>query len=501
MKGGKVIGQGSAGCVFDPPLLCEGETERKPGYVTKMLSKKDFQEEWREIEGIKPIIATIPNNENYFIVNQIYPCVNPQYDTIDDLSNFSSKTCNPLTESMFSSLPGETRDTIMDIQRLRAATKQGFIQGLNMPNGGPNLNEYTTPFDFTIEQFKTINNSLIDLLQNGVVPMNEAGLLHLDIKAPNMVFDGTHVRVIDWGLANKINPEIGYGLKSPMNPPIMGNRPFTNILFAYNKKGESKLGKWINIIITANEKTGKFNGKKKKEIASLITSYMRDSSLNGILSSVENIEKMLGDKILFHLPYIAKVAFGNNIDNTLDLIASQISYAVVEQCYNPDTGIMSQFDVKRYFLEVYQHNVDVFGLLSFYLTFLANSEKNIFKITRIGSVLDTVLTKYFYSETSAAKKYNIDEIVAALRNLNSNEVLYPTSTGDLPTEPPITQPPQNTPLTLPVFVREDMVGGNKKGKKSHKKGKKSQKKGHKKGKHSQKKGQKKGKKSHKKGKK
>ena len=61
-----------------------------------MLSKKDFQEEWREIEGIKPIIATIPNNENYFIVNQIYPCVNPQYDTIDDLSNFTSKNLYPI---------------------------------------------------------------------------------------------------------------------------------------------------------------------------------------------------------------------------------------------------------------------------------------------------------------------------------------------------------------------------------------------------------------------
>ena len=40
MKGGKVIGQGSAGCVFDPPLLCEGETERKPGYVTRDAFQK-----------------------------------------------------------------------------------------------------------------------------------------------------------------------------------------------------------------------------------------------------------------------------------------------------------------------------------------------------------------------------------------------------------------------------------------------------------------------------
>ena len=80
MKGGKVVAQGSSGCVFDPALLCEGQNDRKQGYVTKMLGTGDYGEydsEWSEIQKIKPIIETIPNNENYFIVSQIYPCINP----------------------------------------------------------------------------------------------------------------------------------------------------------------------------------------------------------------------------------------------------------------------------------------------------------------------------------------------------------------------------------------------------------------------------------------
>ena len=40
MKGGKVVAQGSSGCVFDPALLCEGQNDRKQGYVTKMTFTK-----------------------------------------------------------------------------------------------------------------------------------------------------------------------------------------------------------------------------------------------------------------------------------------------------------------------------------------------------------------------------------------------------------------------------------------------------------------------------
>lgn len=472
MKGGKVVAQGSSGCVFDPALLCEGQTHRQEGYVTKMLGTGDYGEydsEWREIQKIKPIIEGIPNNENYFIVTQIYPCINPKYDTTRDLINFNSKNCLALTERISPSRPGETRDDIQDIALLKSATAQGFIQGLNMPNGGPNMLEYTKPVDFSVEQFKTMNNLVIELLINGVVPMNKAGLLHLDIKAPNMVFNGSHVRLIDWGLASKINADVGFGLESEMNPPIMVNRPFTNILFAY-KKGKSILGEWINLIINKNQKSGIFNRKSKEQIASIIKEYLRlrDGDVKGVLYNDKMMQRVLGSRILFHLPYIAHVAFENNIDKTLDLIASQIAYAVVEQCYNPVTKKMSVFDVKRYFLEVYQHNVDVFGLVSFYLTFLTNSHKNIFKTTYIGRVLDTILTKYLYSETSAAKRYNIDEIVAELRYLNSNQVLYPILKGELEPEPPIVRAPQNTPVQIPTIVDEKLLGGKKRKRKTKK---------------------------------
>ena len=29
MKGGKVVASGAIGCVFDPPLLCEGQIDRQ----------------------------------------------------------------------------------------------------------------------------------------------------------------------------------------------------------------------------------------------------------------------------------------------------------------------------------------------------------------------------------------------------------------------------------------------------------------------------------------
>ena len=55
MKGGELIGQGSYGCVFDPPLLCEGNTVRRKGVVSKLLAAKDAKDEIKENNKISRI--------------------------------------------------------------------------------------------------------------------------------------------------------------------------------------------------------------------------------------------------------------------------------------------------------------------------------------------------------------------------------------------------------------------------------------------------------------
>jgi len=451
MKGGNVIGEGAYGCVFDPALLCEGEKERPKGFITKMLDIDNFNQEWKSIQDADEVIKLIPNNQNYFIVNQVKPCVNPTYDDSIDLSNFSDKTCNALTKQRFPSKPGEVVSVETQINRLKAATKSNIFQGLSMPNGGPDVNKYTKPQKFSPEDFIDLNNALIDLIVNGVIPMNNGGLLHLDTKAANIVYDGRFARLIDWGLAAKVNPRTISGIDKDISPTIMVNRPFTNILFI--RKGRNLvLVDYINHNILPS-----LSGATKDEMAIDFKKKLRST----ILQSVDVMRRNLNSKINGHLSYIADVAYRGNVDEVLDVIAIQIAYTVLEQCLNDELRIVDYFNLVKYVEDVYRHNVDIYGVITCYLTLLTNSHKDIVRTTKIAGVLDTnVITKYLYSDKSASKAYNINELIADLRGLNSNSVLFPNSTKDLPPEIAVPPAPQNTPAS---------GGKRKKSKKSYNK--------------------------------
>ena len=80
-----------------------------------------------------------------------------------------------------------------------------------MPHGGEDLGDYMernqSPSDLA-----TMNDAMIDLLQNGILPMNQLGVYHLDIKESNILITQgtgagarTKVRLIDWGLSCTYN--------------------------------------------------------------------------------------------------------------------------------------------------------------------------------------------------------------------------------------------------------------------------------------------------------
>ena len=69
------------------------------------------------------------------------------------------------------------------------------------------------PLDFAM--FNNLNNSLIDLLENGIKVLNDINIYHCDIKAQNLTFNlnDNKIRLIDWGLAYIDNLENKYPLK------------------------------------------------------------------------------------------------------------------------------------------------------------------------------------------------------------------------------------------------------------------------------------------------
>ena len=67
MKGGKVLGSGAYGCIFRPPLLCKGQTERQQGYVSKLMLEIEAEKEYQEVQRLLQYIVSIPDYKKYFI--------------------------------------------------------------------------------------------------------------------------------------------------------------------------------------------------------------------------------------------------------------------------------------------------------------------------------------------------------------------------------------------------------------------------------------------------
>ena len=154
-KGGKVLASGGFGCVFSPQLKCKGKTLKKRG-ISKLMKKEYAVDEYEEIQKYKKRLENIPNYTNYFLLYDIDIC-QPAKLTKADLSNFTKKCTALPKDNITKANINESLDQMML---------------LNMPNGGIPVNEFIKSGG----NLSQLNNSLISLLTNGIVPMNNANM-------------------------------------------------------------------------------------------------------------------------------------------------------------------------------------------------------------------------------------------------------------------------------------------------------------------------------------
>ena len=87
LRGGGVIGVGGHGCVFSPALKCAGSNTRKNGYVSKVASEQNIDEEWDNT-----YIARAINRDSKYFIYPVERCDKAPLNASNKGTRFWSKS-------------------------------------------------------------------------------------------------------------------------------------------------------------------------------------------------------------------------------------------------------------------------------------------------------------------------------------------------------------------------------------------------------------------------
>ena len=185
-KGGaSIIGQGAYGCVYRPALACEGNTGPRQGEVSKLVSKKNVEEEYASYNILR---AIDPGRELYAYPVELCPfhAASQTPESLNTLLTPEEKaalTPNPLIA---------TRNNYERIEAIKSSyRRQGkkcAITNVNegsviqMPDAGSTFNQLKLNKSDVYGFFEGFENVL-----QGVKVLHEAGYFHHDIKPDNIL--------------------------------------------------------------------------------------------------------------------------------------------------------------------------------------------------------------------------------------------------------------------------------------------------------------------------
>jgi len=363
-RGGKVIGSGGYGCVFRPALKCKGASKRLSKTISKLMLNKHVKHESSEIDKFLPILKKIPNYKNYFIIENHNVC-HPAPLTKSDLNNFELK-CKPLIKR--------------NINAKNINNKLDEISSLNLQDGGFDLGKYIYS-GLTMDEMKNVNTLMIQLLVNGIIPMNERHVYHADVKESNMVINlrDKHIRLIDWGLSayttGKTIPNI------MRDKPLQYNLPFSIILFNDTFKI------MYSLFILNNP-----NNINAKSIEDFVKIYMKD---------------WIKERGKGHIKTITAIWQGitgkQNIQDSY--IVPYLSAILLEYTRN------GKFDLIGYFKNVFLKQIDIWGFIMSYSAFLETGYTN--------NQINQLILNYLY--LTPTEPINVDNLVNDLQNLFLND--------------------------------------------------------------------------------
>jgi hypothetical protein len=403
IRGGNVLASGGFGCIFKPALKCKNAIlEPGKGEVSKLMTKKHADAEYSQIQTFKNILEDIPNYEDYFLVKGFSLC-QPSNLSKEDKNNFHK--CKALTKKGF------TKDNINDPKTLDE------LAIINMPDGGIDVKNYIS--ENGLRFFSDLNNALVDLLINGLRPMNALNLYHCDIKGGNILVstlkeekvDTFTTRLIDWGLS--VNHKVKTGIPRRLyRRPFQYNVPWSNILFNHD------FTKMYNSFL--------FQCEERKVLLDtyLVREFVLDyifawNKIRGVghLKTINSFFKLL---INNELPNVQSVKIKKHVieyDFTYNYIVDYISQILLHFTKN------GEFQILDYFNNVFIKNIDTWGLVMTYSTIIkylvkSNGELNQLSKSELMLVNKIKYIMFHYLFESPLKVIDINKVAEELQSLN-----------------------------------------------------------------------------------
>ena len=393
-KGGKVIASGGFGCVFSPALKCQGKKTRGKNRISKLLTKKHALSEYNEIKEFKKKLDKIPNYQNYFLIYDFNIC-KPSKLSKSDLDSFKEK-CSALPKDKI------TKDNIN-----KSLDK---VVSLNMPNGGLPVDDFLLKHN-SYKNIVKLNNTLIKLLNNGIIPMNKHNIYHCDIKDSNILIDSSSTlkaRLIDWGLSTEYVANTDQTFpKTWRNRPFQFNVPFSIVIFS--DLFFDKYSKYIE------------EGKK-----------IDYNSLKPFI--IEYIYLWLKERGVGHYKYIMQIMF-MLFSNELDDIDEKEKEKIIESeftlpyIYNYIIEVLINFtnfrkdgtlNLRIYLDTVFIKIVDIYGFIISYLPFFEALFDNYSELNDVEIELFETFKKIFikYLFSPRIQPINVNEVTSELKGLN-----------------------------------------------------------------------------------
>lgn len=369
---------GAQGCVFVPSLKCKHRPRTNDDTISKLGYKSGSNSEMREQEKIMPYIKKIRNYEKYFSVHAT--SCEPDALSPHDLEGFN-ETCINFDKDI------DASNVNRNLDELRA---------INMPHLGTDLKGWMGKSPLDARRVRQLNDHISNLLMHAIVPMNQLGVIHNDLKSENIMMDKTesNVRIIDWGLAGITTPHHVIPEHHFMNNPVTFNRPFSTMIISHDI--ESLYPTFISHL------PAKFESRQLEPF------------VNGLYHKMEPIGHD-------YLTYIFESMFNVDAETATLMLNAVIEKYNAKILYHFTNAARRQFMLHEYFNKVYRFNTDVWGTMSvFYSMFMLPRDHFIMPDSTYVAVLQQYRALFrTIVFVNGHKRMNVQRIVQQLRQINN----------------------------------------------------------------------------------